>query len=129
MRSIHCIRAAVAAMGVACAQAGFAQVVLPSPSRAGETPPSSFTVFVRSVPVGAEQISVTRSADGWLISSSGRLGAPFDVSTRRLQVRYTPDWKPIELTLDAVIKGQTESLHTTMNGPAASTEIVSGAQT
>jgi uncharacterized protein len=76
--------------------------------------------------VGTEQIGVERTADGWTITSSGRIGAPLDILTRRLQVRYDADWKPVELTLDAVIRGQQTTLHTTVTGGTATSEINSG---
>ena len=64
---------------------------------------TNFTIFLRGAPIGSEQIAVNRVASGWTIVSSGRLGAPLDVVARRLQVRYTADWKPIEFTLDGTI--------------------------
>ena len=124
MRSIHCTRAVLAALSIAMAGPGLAQ----QPGFA-EPPTSSFTVFIRSIPVGSEQIAVSRNADGWLISSAGRLGAPIDVVARRLQVRYSPDWKPLELNLEASIKGQVQSLHTSISGTTATNQITSNGQT
>ena len=66
--------------------------------------------------VGSERIEVTRDAQGWTITSSGRLNAPLDIVTRRLEIRYDPDWKPLELTLDATVRGQIQTIHTTIKG-------------
>jgi pimeloyl-ACP methyl ester carboxylesterase len=95
---------------------------LPSPVTA------SFTVFVKSVPVGTEQTTVTRGAEGWTISSSGRMGAPVDLVARRVQVRYDANWKPLELTIDATLRGQVLSLRTTVDGTTATSEITNAGQ-
>src|SRR5215212_3044640 len=100
MRSSHSIRAALAALALAVPFGALAQPV--PPPEAGTT---SFTIFVRGAPIGTEQIAVTRTADGWTITSSGRLGAPLDVIGRRVQVRYTADWRPIAFLFDGTIRG------------------------
>src|SRR5207248_5547534 len=89
---------------------------------------ASFTVFVKLVPVGSEQIAVRRGADGWTILSSGRMGAPIDIVARRVQARYTDDWKPLELTVDATVRGQLLSIQTIVTGASAQTHTVNGAQ-
>jgi pimeloyl-ACP methyl ester carboxylesterase len=103
------------------------------PTLAGAQPPpappaaaSSFTVFLRGVPIGSEQIAVSRGAGGWTITSSGRMGAPIDIVARRVEVRYTEDWKPIELVVDATLRGQPLSIQTNVTGTTAQTHFVSG---
>src|SRR5581483_3519365 len=85
---------------------------------------SSFSIFVRSVPLGSEQIAVARTGDGWTISSTGRLGPPLDVVARRIQIRYTADWRPIEFTYDGVVKEQPEGVHTSIQGTPATNQII-----
>src|SRR3989337_80116 len=88
---------------------------------------SSFTIFFRAQPVGTEQISLERAADGWTISGGGRLGAPFDVVTRSLQVRYGQDWQPLELAMALTARGEVTTLRTTVAGTTAtSTMTASG---
>ncbi len=115
-----------------------AGVVLASllPSIGAAQPPApaaiisaSFTVFLRAVPIGSEQVSLSQSAEGWTVSSSGRIGAPLDVAARRVLVRYDASWKPLELFVDATIRGQLFSLHTVVAGTTARSEVSSGAQT
>jgi pimeloyl-ACP methyl ester carboxylesterase len=84
--------------------------------------PSTFLVFFRSTPVGNEQIAVQKSSNGWAITSSGRIGPPFDLIVRSLQARYDADWKPLELTLDATLRGQAATMHTVVTGTTAQTE-------
>ena len=113
MPSRHCIHALLAALAVG----------LPLPAAAQQPPESTFTVFVQARPIGNERIAVTRRADGWTIASSGRLNAPLDIVTRRLEIRYDPNWKPLELTLDATVRGDPQSIHTTINGSTATSEV------
>ena len=77
MRSIHSIRAAIAAAAIALPIAAAAQIV-PAPPPLQETNATSFTIFIGGRPLGSEQIAVTRVADGWMITSTGRIAAPLD---------------------------------------------------
>jgi len=116
MRSPHSIRAGfiavAAAVVVSSATVSFAQL-----SRT-----STFLVFFRSMPVGNEQIAVEKTPSGWTITSSGRVGAPFDLIVRNCQARYDTDWKPLELTIDATLRGQATAVHTAVTGTTARTE-------
>lgn len=139
MRSDHSTWAAVSAvLGVAAvglvAAAGTALAQPPagvvfssgdnrSSTAASQTTAANYTIFLRGVPIGSEQVSLERSADGWTINGRGRLGAPLDVVARRLQVRYDPDWRPLELTVDATVRGQTVYLHTSVAGTVATSDI------
>jgi pimeloyl-ACP methyl ester carboxylesterase len=93
------------------------------PATAQPAAESHFNIYVRSVAVGSEQVSVEQTADGWTISSTGRTSAPVDVVLRQLTARYSDDWKPLELTIDATVRGQPSMLHTTVSGDSATTEI------
>ena len=108
------MRAACAALAVALPAAADAQ--------------ESFSVYIRGVAAGAEQIGVARTAEGWTISGSGRLAASVDLVTRRLQIRYDAEWKPIDLTIDATMRAQPLSLRTTVSGTTATSHIVNGGQ-
>jgi uncharacterized protein len=126
MALLHSIRAGAAAAAMLVpAMAGAQQPPLPPVAVPAA---SSFTIFYKGVPIGSEQIALTRSADGWTITSSGRMGAPIDVVARHVQVRYTDDWKPIEMTIDATVNGQTLSIQTFVTGAAAQTHAVRAGQ-
>ena len=90
----HCTAAAVAlAVGAgAAAQAPPAQQPTPGPA--------VFTVFLRGVDVGREQVNLTRSGSQWIVSATGRTG---EVTLTRFEVKYTADWQPSELSLEATI--------------------------
>ena len=63
---------------------------------------------------------------GWRISGSGRTAPPLDSVTRRLEVRYDENWKPIELIVDASVRGQVSSIHTVVSGTTATSEVNTG---
>jgi pimeloyl-ACP methyl ester carboxylesterase len=89
----------------------------------------NFAIFLRGVPIGTEQIAVNRVASGWNITGTGRLAAPLDAVARRLQVRYTADWKPLELTLESTVRGQVQAIHTVVEGTTAKSDVIVGGQT
>ncbi len=72
-----------------------------------------FTVFLRGTPVGREDVTVRSEGGAVVISSHGRLSPPLDVITRRAEIRYTPDWAPELLTLEATVRGADVTLRTT----------------
>src|ERR1700738_2560558 len=113
----HCICAAVLALAGSVSIAAAQQPAAAPLLAAGN--PSSFAVFLGSVRVGAEQVVVTRTAEGWTILSTGRIGAPVDITARRMEVRYTADWKPVDLSLDATVRGQLQTIHTKFAGTTA----------
>jgi len=129
MFSHHFICGAAFACASALSAAAAAQPLPVPQTPRGDQVADSFTIFVRGVPLGTEQISVTRTADGWTIASAGRLGAPLDVVGRRIQVRYTPDWHPRDFSLDGTVKGQVESIRTIVEGTTATTETTVAGQT
>ena len=118
---LHSIRAgilALAAMLVAWSMSGAGQQVS-STSPAS----SSFTIFLRAMPVGTEQISLERTPDGWMITGRGQIGPPFDLVTRSLRVRYDQEWKPRELAVDLTARGQVIKMLTTVTGTTAESEL------
>jgi len=94
--------------------------------QAGTT--SSFMIFLRGTPVGVEQMAVSRTTEGWSILSTGRMAAPFDVVARKVEVRYTADWKPIAFNNDTVVRGEFQRVITTVQATTATTDITVGTQ-
>src|SRR5439155_51587 len=50
------------------------------------------------------------------------------IVTKSLQIRYTTDWKPLELTLDAMNRNQALGIHMTVAGTAATTHLNNAGQ-
>jgi len=114
-------RAAGWALAFAAIAAGVAADV--GSAQNAETVSSNFTVFLRSTPIGTEKVSVERSAEGWTITSSGAQGPPINLVARTVRLRYTPDWKPIELSVDATAQGQPILEHVVFEGPSARLDV------
>ncbi|MGE3707526.1 MAG: hypothetical protein AB7I13_19815, partial [Vicinamibacterales bacterium] len=79
----HCIRALAFAWMVWLPLTAVAQPEAPASTR-----PSRLLILLRSVQIGAEETSVTRTPQGWTIASNGRIGPPLEITTRRLEVKY-----------------------------------------
>ena len=103
-------------------------VVSAQPAPSAPDGAAAFTIFLRALPIGSEQIALTRSADGWSIVSSGRIGAPLDVIARRVEIRYTQDWHPRDMTIDATVRGQAHTLHAVVDGPTVKTDFTANGQ-
>ena len=127
MSRSHSIRAALAALALVVPLGASAQP--PAAPQLQEAGAATFAIFLRGAPIGTEQVALTRSATGWTIASSGRLSAPIDTVARRLQVRYTPDWKPLEFTLDGNVRGVAQTIHTVIEGTTAKSDITVAGQT
>src|SRR5436190_15539819 len=124
MPSLHSSRARRAALAAA-ALAACAGIAEAQPAAAQTSSPtrSTFTIFLRGVPVGTEQITIARSGTGWSITSDGRIGPPLDVITRNLEVRYDADWKPLSLFINGSTRGQETTLKTVVTGTIARSDM------
>ena len=128
MPSVHSIRAAIAAAVLALPAAAGAQIIPAAPALP-EVNGTNFAIFIGGRPVGSEQIAVSRVADGWMITSSGRLAAPLDVVARRIQVRYTAEWRPLSFDFDGTNRGQLQTMHTVVDQTTAKSSVTLGNQT
>ncbi|MFN7916081.1 MAG: alpha/beta fold hydrolase [Vicinamibacterales bacterium] len=118
MRVFHCTRAALAGLlSVAVLTASAGRV------SAQSSPDSAFTIYVRGAVVGNETVTVQESPDGWTVTSTGRMGAPVDLQIRQFRARYDRNWRPLDLTIDATLRGQPSFLSTTISGTTASNEL------
>src|SRR3954447_18481668 len=129
MRSVHSIRAAIAAAVLASLPAAAAAQIVPAPPALPEANATSFSIFIGGRPLGSGQIAVKRVADGWMITSAGRITAPVDVVARRLQVRYTADWRPLSFDFDGTQRGVAQTVHTVVEGNNAASNVTVGGQT
>ena len=110
-----------------------AAVTWSAPALAQTGPPpeplgATFNVFMRATLIGLERVRVERTATGWTISSTGQLSPPLDVVNRRFEMRYDSAWRPLELSIDATVKGQPYSLQTTFRGSSATSEVRHGGE-
>jgi pimeloyl-ACP methyl ester carboxylesterase len=83
---------------------------------------SGYTVFLRGVPIGREDVTIEQYADGITISGRGRLAAPLNAITNRVAVHYHPDWTPDLLELDVNVNGGDNTLTTSFLDETALSE-------
>jgi hypothetical protein len=83
---------------------------------------------MQGAPIGNEEVTVTASAEGWMVRGTGRLGNPISLSTSRFEMRYDREWHPISLEIDATLRGQPLLMRTTFAGGAATTDTTQGGQ-
>jgi pimeloyl-ACP methyl ester carboxylesterase len=111
--------ALLAAPGAASAQ----QTPQPSPGDA------AFGVFVRNTQIGREQVTLSRTESGWIITSSGSLGAPLDFTLTRFEIKYTTDWEPQEMRLDAKVRETQIGVSTSFTLTSAINEVTQAGRT
>src|SRR5262245_43123182 len=127
MRSLHFMRGFIGPCVMAVCLAVVPGRAAAQP-RAPEASSSSLTIFVRGAAIGTELVNMSRSADGWTITSTGRLGAPIDSVARQIEVRYTSTWQPREFTFDGVVRGYAETVRTVIEGNQAKTDLTIAGQ-
>ena len=84
---------------------------------------ATFNVFVRSTPIGFEQIEMTRSPYGWVIRSRGDLSQPIDLQNRLFEVQYDEQWRPRTLSIDGARANIPFSVRTTFDANGATNQL------
>lgn len=101
-------------------------LILAGPAVAQQTPPAAkptgYTIFLRGVPVGREELTVQEDATGTTITAQGRLGAPLNVITRKAELKYAPDGSPERFTLEGSANGADVAVQTSFVNGNAQTE-------
>jgi pimeloyl-ACP methyl ester carboxylesterase len=88
-----------------------------------------FTVFLAGSQVGVEHARVARTGTTWVISSTAQLSAPLSMTVNRFEVKYTADWQPTELHIDATQAGRPMALATSFAVTTAINEITQNGKT
>jgi uncharacterized protein len=105
----HCTAALLAATTIHAASipassgtpgAGRAQTPADRASQAVEGT-AEFTLFIAGARVGIERVRVVRAGPQWIISSTALFGPPVNMTVNRFELKYTADWQPIDLHVDA----------------------------
>jgi pimeloyl-ACP methyl ester carboxylesterase len=89
---------------------------------------ASFTIFAGATPIGTEETTVTRIADGWRVSSTGSQRAPAPLLINGFDLTLAADWHPRSLTIDAVLGSQPIASTTTFGVTTAVTDYVQNGQ-
>lgn len=115
---------AAAAVLLAAGQA-FAQ----PPATAPATGEATFNILVRGQQIGRQTASLSRDASGWIITSTGRIESPVDLTINRFELKYTPDWQPLELLIAAIQQKSSIALSTSFTTTTAINEITQQGKT
>ena len=94
-----------------------AQTSQPAPGEA------EYTIFYRGAAIGREQSNLARTADGWIITATGRTAPPFENALHRFELKYSPDWQPVELKIEATAGKTSLALATSFGGTTAVNEV------
>jgi uncharacterized protein len=102
-----------------------AQSAPPAPG-VGET---AFSIFLKGNQIGREQVSLSRTDTGWIITSTGRTGPPLDFTITRFEMKYANDWQPLEMSLEARLRNAPVGLKTSFTMTTAINEILQNGTT
>jgi len=89
--------------------------------------PVTFNTSVRGQRVGQENVTLTRTPDGWLISATGGQTGPANFTINKFEMRYTADWQATSLDLE-LQAGQLMTLTTAFTPLTATNDIMQGGQ-
>lgn len=95
----------------------------PVPARQPAEGTAELTVFIRGTMVGVEQVHVSRSGGTFIVSSTARFGPPLNVVVNRFELKYTADWQPIDMLIEATQGAKTLGLATSFGVTTAINEI------
>lgn len=105
-------------------------LVLALPAHAQQPPapgPTAYSIFLRGAAVGTENVTVQTDATGTTITSEGRLAPPLNITLRKAEVRYTPDWTTTSFAAEGSFNGAETTIRTTFANGTATTQGTQGA--
>ena len=106
-----------------------ALLAVAAPAAAQSEGTAEFLVFLSGQQIGREQVTVGRAGSDRIIAVSGRHANPINITINRFEARYSTDWQPIELTIDAAMGDRALGLRTSFGLTTAINEISQGGKT
>jgi alpha-beta hydrolase superfamily lysophospholipase len=95
-----------------------------APQAAGPTPgEATYSIFLGGRQIGREDVNLARVGGDWVITATSRIAAPIDMTVNRFEMKYSADWQPIELKLDARMQKGLITLSTSFGLTTAVSEI------
>jgi uncharacterized protein len=136
----HCTAAVLAAaLGAAVMTSPTVLLPLSAAGMQDQAPPApparppgadvEFSLFLSGTRVGVEHVRLARAGSTWVISSTAQYGAPLSVTVNRFEMKYTADWQPVELHIEATRAGRPLSLATSFGMTTAINEITQNGTT
>lgn len=118
-----------------CTAVALAAVLLGAVTAAAQTPElpgtgdAAFAIYLKGVQIGREQVNVSRGPSGWIVTSTGRTDAPLDFTIARFEMKYAPDWQPLELSLEARLRNAVATIKTSFALTTAINEVTQNSRT
>jgi pimeloyl-ACP methyl ester carboxylesterase len=120
----HCTALAAAAV-LGAAGLAAAQGAPPSPAPGDAV----FGIFIKGAQIGREQVNLARTDSGWIITSTGQMGGAAEFTVVRFEMKYAPDWQPLEMKLEARLKNQPVTVASSFAMTTAINEITQAGRT
>jgi hypothetical protein len=76
-------------------------------------------VFLRGTALGNEVVTVEQTADGWKVSSTGRVSPPLAVTLRTAELSYDPLWQPRSVSMQGTVRDIGFDLRVSITGTTA----------
>lgn len=89
---------------------------------------ATFVVLLDGTRIGTESVDINRAGNEWIVSGSGVVLAPLDLSTMRFELRYGLDWQPQRMVLESALRGTPLAVNTTFGLTTASNAMTQGDQ-
>jgi hypothetical protein len=70
------------------------------PARAQSAGDTTFRIFSRGQEIGSHTVALTRSDDGWHLTSTGEMKEPFQLVLRQFDITYDLAWRPRIMTME-----------------------------
>ena len=90
---------------------------------------AAFGIFLRGTLIGREQTTLSSTPSGWILTSTGATQAPIEMTIARFEMKYSPDWQPLELTLEARMRTSVATVKTSFGLTTAINEITQNSRT
>ena len=90
---------------------------------------AAFGIYVKGTQIGREEVTLSRSGAGWIITSTGRTGVPVDFTITRFEMKYAADWQPLEMRLEARLKNAPATVATSFAMTTAINEVTQTGKT
>src|SRR5690606_39075003 len=87
---------------------------------------ATFVVLLDGIRVGTESMAVSRVGNEWVLTGSGIIRPPLDLSTMRFEVRYGTDWQPHRMAFESALRGTPLAISTTFTGTSAANSLTQG---
>ena len=98
------------------------------PAAADPSGSSTFVVLLDGTRIGTETVDITRAGNEWIVSGTGVVLAPLDLSTMRFEMRYGLDWQPQRMAMEASLRGTPLAINTTFGLTTATNAMTQGDQ-